>query len=425
MTMQEDNRDSGFLYVASKSGGLKVYSIADTQNIKLVKQIKGADIDNLSVMNVHQNGNYLYLSLGDYFTTDEPPGLAIVDVTDPQKPTVTDFWTYGIKTEGTGMIVTNGDYAYMAAMAHGLIILNIKDKSDIKFESALVPDLDFPQKNADLTKINSRGLVYENGLIYMAYDAGGVRIIDVTDPKKPVERGKYSNPLLNGRPRAYNNVVLHKQKIYVTFDYCGLEVLDVSDTGNIKQHSWWNPWGCPNNNWFTSRGHTNEIAIDTSCEIVFMSTGKSELYVVDISDPLNPDSLTSYGATDNNLGTWGVSRYKDRVYMSYICTLGIPFPGTWSGVKSLRYKSCSSTGSSKKANKAVLRIYPNPAKNQIRLKSKTDWDVLDINTLTGKTVLHLENPGSVIELTGLVPGSYILQVKNSEKLLTTRLLIQP
>jgi hypothetical protein len=33
----------------------------------------------------------------------------------------------------------------------------------------------------------------------------------------------------------------------------------------------------------------------------------------------------------NGIGTWGVSLHDDRVYLSYICTLGIPFPSNWTG----------------------------------------------------------------------------------------------
>lgn len=411
MTMQEDNLGRGYLYIASKEGGLKIYNIKDLENPKFVTTIKDAES---SVMNVHQNGNFLYLSMGDYFNTKQAPGLTIIDVSDPEKPKLTDEWKFGTKTEGTGMIVTNGDYAYMAAMAHGLIVLNISDKSNISFESQLVPDVNFPKANPDLTKINARGLVYENGLIYLAYDAGGVRIIDVTDPKKPKERGMYSNPQLNGKPRAYNNVVLDKNYVYVTFDYCGMEVLDVSDTASIKLESWWNPWGCPNNNWFTSTGHTNEIAIDTACDIVFMSTGKSEMYVVDISDPSKPDSLTMYGATDNKLGTWGVSRYKNHIYMSYICTLGIPFQSTWSGVKILSYKAaCSGTNSIGQIVPGNS-VYPVPLQNWLYVSEHDLGNNFEIFDSQGKVVMSGKYNSTSLNVSTLKAGVYYLSTQKGK-----------
>jgi hypothetical protein len=35
--------------------------------------------------------------------------------------------------------------------------------------------------------------------------------------------------------------------------------------------------------------------------------------------------------------TWGLALHGDRVYLSYIRTLGIPFRADWSGVKVIRY----------------------------------------------------------------------------------------
>jgi hypothetical protein len=418
VTMQEDILNRGFLYVAAKEGGLKIYNIKNPKKPIFVDQVKDSES---GVMNIHQNGYFLYLSMGDYFNTKQAPGLTIVDVSDPEKPVVRDEWKYGTKTEGAGMIVTNGDYAYMAAMAHGLITLNIKDKNNISLESALVPDSNFPKANPDLTKINARGLVYNNGLIYLAYDAGGVRIIDVKDPKKPMERGKYSNPQLNGRPRAYNNVVYKENQVYVTFDYCGMEVLDVSDTASISLTSWWNPWGCPNNNWFTSTGHTNEIAIDTACDIVFMSTGKSEMYVVDISDPKNPDSIATYGAIDNKLGTWGVSRFKNRVYMSYICTLGIPFQGTWSGVKILSYESeCTKTNDLGAIKQSKLTIAPNPVEEFIRIPAEWLGSTYSLMDATGRLLLKDKVRGQVLNMKHLSSGIYYLTLQNGESISTQK-----
>lgn len=143
---------------------------------------------------------------------------------------------------------------------------------------------------------------------------------------------------MNGKPRAYNNIVLDGSYVYAAVDYCGMEVLNVSDTSNIKLSSWWNPWTCQTNplNWFSSNGHANEIAFDAAKKLIFISSGKSDMQVVDVSNPLNPVFKYEYGGVNNNIGTWGVSIYNNQVYLTYICSL-IPFSSSWTGVKILQY----------------------------------------------------------------------------------------
>lgn len=71
-------------------------------------------------------------------------------------------------------------------------------------------------------------------------------------------------------------------------DYCGMEILDISDSNTITRVSWCNPWNCA--------------------------------------------VISSYGSRSNNLGTWGLDMKGDKIYVTYITTV-IPFSGTWSGIK--------------------------------------------------------------------------------------------
>ncbi len=172
------------------------------------------------------------------------------------------------------------------------------------------------------------------------HDAGGVRVIDVADPAKPAEPGRYSNPAMNGRPRAYNNIVLNGSLAYAAVDYVGLEILDISKPRDIKLVGWWNPWNpkLEGLRWFNSPGYANEIAYDAKSKTVLMSAGRSDLVAVNVSDPAHPRQVGSIGDVDDTQATWGVSLHGDRDYLSYIRTLGIPFRADWPGVKVFRYR---------------------------------------------------------------------------------------
>ena len=346
MTMRADAAGRPFLYVAAKDAGLRIYDVAGPP--RLVKTIPVADLGSLDVMNLSQAGDRLFLALGDHFSpTAESPGLAVVDVSEPTIAAVLDIWFDAAARGGAGVVESEPGYAYLGAMGNGLIVFAVSPAGALSPLSRFVPARNFPDRNFDPRKINARGMAVRNGLVYLAYDAGGLRIVDVRNKTRPVEVGRWSNPALNGKPRAYNNVVVDGTRAYVTVDYCGLEVLNVKKPAAIKLLSWWNPWRCPGGlfGWFTSDGHTNEIAFDRECKLLFLSAGKSDVEILSVADPKRPQSRGRYPGTDNGLGTWGVSRAGNEVYLSYICTLGIPFASNWSGVKAFAYdRSCAGSG---------------------------------------------------------------------------------
>lgn len=369
MTMQHDRQGHPFLYVAGKEGGLKIYNIADPDDPFLAVTLPVSAWDGLDLMNLSQQGNYLYLALGNHFSQDQHTGMAIVDITDPASPEVTDYYVFSDLFGGAGIVLAEGDYAYLGAMMHGLAIFDISDKTEISLVSLFQPDIFFPDPNPDPAKFNARGLAIREGKAYLCYDAGGLRIIDVQDPAQPEEIGRYSNPVLNGKPRAYNNIALDGDLAYIAVDFCGLEILNIANPAQITEVSWWNPWNCDDNPlfWFSSPGHANEIHLNRDCHWVFLSTGKSDMYVVDVSDPTAPDSCNIYGGVDNGVGTWGISSYADKIFLSYICA-GFPFVSIWTGVRVLTYNNPCLQGAGAVAGPA-WKIYPNPAGESLHISA--------------------------------------------------------
>ena len=338
MTMLHDKQDKPYLYVAGKEGGLKIYDVTNLTSPQLVKTIPITSLNNLHVMNLSQDGNYLYLALGNHFTNSQNPGMAIIDVSNPPSASVTAAWKFSKSDGGGGIVMASGNYVYLGAMKHGLIILDILNKSSISQVSQFVPDLKFPDKKPDEKKINARGMAITGDIVFLCYDAGGIRAINVSNKQAPYEEGRFSNPELNNKPRAYNNVVIDGNYAYCTVDYCGLEVLNVSNPKNISLVSWWNPYNCQKSGWgwFSSPGHLNEIDYNKECKLLFISSGKSDLHVINVSNPAAPDSCGYYGGVNNDMGTWGVSIYQNQIYLSYVCAF-IPFASNWTGVKILTY----------------------------------------------------------------------------------------
>ena len=307
---------------------------------RLARAIPIFDLGSMHVMSLTQFDKRIYLALGNHWGKHESSGLAVIDASNPEKASVAGVWKDTEANGGGGAVLVNGNTAYLAAMGNGLIVLDVGNPAAIRVVSRLQPELTFPDARPDRNKINARGLALQKNFLFLCYDAGGVRVIDVADPQKPAEIGRYSNPAMNGRPRAYNNIVLNGSLAYVTADYVGLEILDISKPREIKLVSWWNPWNpkLEGLRWFSSPGHANEIAYDAKSKTVLMSAGRSDLVAVNVSDPAHPRQVGSIGEVEDTQATWGLSLHGDLVYLSYIRALGIPFRADWPGVKVYRYR---------------------------------------------------------------------------------------
>ncbi|MFM7024299.1 MAG: T9SS type A sorting domain-containing protein [Flavobacteriales bacterium] len=424
MTIEPDQQGRDYMYVAGKTQGLIIYDISGTPS--KIKTITKNELDTLDVMSVSQSGNYLYLSLGNSFSSGEYPGMAIVDISTPSAAVVTDIWKKysGAKTGG-GLVKVEGNYAYFGAMGDGLIIFDVTDKNNIVYKSTIVPDINYPDANPDKAKYNARGMEVRNDTIYLCYDASGLRIIDATNKLNPVQIGQYSNPALNGKPRAYNNIVLDDSLAYIAVDYAGMEILSIRQPSNIKMVGWWNQWGTAN--WFSSRGHANEIQYDKASKLIFMSTGKSDLNVVSVVNPSLPDSVAIFGGVDNNQGTWGLGKYHDKIYLGYIfIPLCIPFCSSWGGVKRV---SWSSTTGIENPEQPSSLLYPNPSSGEITVElNSSEKGKVEVYDLMGKKVYH-ENfaEGSTqvnLSLEHLNSGTYVVVIRTKESVVYNKLVLE-
>lgn len=426
MSMMHDQLDRPYLYVANKEAGLKIYNISNLSAPSLVNTIPITSFNSLEVINLTQDGNYVYLSIGNIFNSSgQHAGIAIIDVTNPIAAFVTDFWELQSSQTGAGIVKVEGNYAYLGAMRNGLVILDITNKNNIQFVSQFVPDIHFPPiANPDSAKINARGMEVKNSIVYLCYDAGGFRIINCTNKFAPFETGHYCNPIMYtpfDLPRAYNNVIIDDTLAYIAVDYCGMEVLNISDTSNITLLGWWNPYNCPSNNWFNSPIHANEIHYNSLCKQIFLSTGKSDLLVIDVSNPALPDSCNFYGGVSNSIGTWGVGLYQNEIYLSYICAL-IPFSSNWTGIKILTYTPCIA-GIDEENEKEKISIYPNPTNRKLSITFPTKDNgqfELKILNIFGQQVLKQQISNNIktttLDMSQFAEGIYFVHITTNKKI---------
>jgi len=327
-----DELGRNYLYVSEKAGGVTVYEKTTGNKIT---NISISEFGGHHAMHLSQQGNYLYIALGSFFGGNSKAGMAVIDVTDPTLPSVTDFWESTSVIKGSAIAIADGNHVYLGAMNQGIYVFDVTNKANIIETDHYIPDPDFPIENPNsIQEPNARGMDIKGTELFVCYDAGGIRVIDVTDKSNIFEKSRYINDSFN-KQKAYNNIIINGNYAYTAVDYCGMEVLDISDSSNIVRTSWCNPWNCETsqNTWFNSGGHTNQLELDTINNRMLLSSGGSEITILDVSDPNNCTYVTSYGNRDNNKAVWGLDFENDKVYATYITTQGIPFTGDWSGIK--------------------------------------------------------------------------------------------
>ena len=340
--MVYDELNRPYLFLAAKGAGLLVLNdngdLAPTQ----VAQIPIDDLFSLDVMNIVQRGNYLYLALGDFFGPDvSKSGFAIINISNPTSPIIEDIWESDEVQDGAAIVIVEGDYAYLGAMKFGIYIFDISQPDTIIEKSNYVPNVNFPIENPVGVEVpNARGMDIVGDLLYLCYDAGGIRIIDVSNKEMPDEIENFMN-LENQQftPKAYNNLILNGNYAYVAVDYCGFEIWDISTMGQEELIGWWNPWDCDqfSNVWWNSPGHANQMVYDAENNLLFVNTGRSDLSILDVSIPENPTLKQSHGIFDDTQATWGMTMKNNDIYLLYI-TAGVPLYSDWSGLKKLNWE---------------------------------------------------------------------------------------
>lgn len=412
LTPVADKLDRPFVYVASNELGLRVYGTSP--GLSLITTVDTNAIF-MRPSTLTQRDTLLYLGLGSIFPgATDPAGMVIVNVADPTNPIVMDEWIH-TEGNGTGIVQIQGDYAYVGAMSEGLIILNIADPNNISFVSQFIPDITFPSINNDSLKVNARGMTIVDSLVYLCYDAGGVRIINCADVNAPVQIGEFSNPITLplgvNLARAYNNIVIEDTIAYIAADYCGLEVWSVADPSNVLLLNHWNPVGCPGGAWLNAPIHTNELIAQFDCDLLFISTGRSEMMVMDISDPHLPVAIDSFGTVTDNFATWAIDVTDENIYLTYLFTpLSIPFVAVSPGVRQLSYNKCA-VDIDEAHGDMRIEFYPNPVSDILTIGNIAGVFDYVLYSLSGtKLIRGFGEDSAEINTTGLPDGMYLLKV---------------
>lgn len=335
-TAQFDRQGRPYIFTASQELGLVVFDIANPQNPIAVDTLPVQAFNNLKPTNLCQQGSNLYVSLGGFEGIfKQKAGLAILNASDPKNLIISAIWDSVAFNKGSTAVQVEDGFAYLGAMEKGLIILKVSNPAHIHFVSNIVPDLNWPAPPGIFNVPHVRGLALRDSRVYVCYDAGGLRVIDVSDKKNPVETARYLMPgLLAKAQPAYNNVALAGNYAFVTLDYCGLEVIDLQDPAQPKPVEWLNPWNCTPTSWDGNPGHTNQLITARHDSLLFVSGADTEILVYDISSPAQPKALGQFGLLQDSIVSWGIDVSGNQIVTACVDNpFGIPYDSDYGGIR--------------------------------------------------------------------------------------------
>lgn len=158
---------------------------------------------------VRGEGSDVYV-LGQYaYITDYNYGLAILDISNPQKPKLVGKFEMDWGSEGVSVV---SHYAYVAASdKKGLVIIDVAKPQEPK----LVKIIDIPGTPHTVKIADSYAYV-------VALDEG-IYIFDIADPENPQKIGSFDTPGLT------KDIEVIGKYAYVADDAAGIEIFDISN----------------------------------------------------------------------------------------------------------------------------------------------------------------------------------------------------
>lgn len=419
-----------YVYLACSDSGLFVWDITVPTAPVVIKRMPTSLFGDLSVTSLEQEGSLLYLALGAL--DSGTPGLAVLDVSDAADPIPLDHYAHTPFSHGAAIVKVRDGFAYVGAMADGLMVVDANDPQDLQFHSTYLPDPSWP--GIATYAPNARGMAIVDTLLYLAFDAGGLRVLSIADPSAPYQIAQYLNPQhpLLTNP-AYNNVVVKDDRLFVAIDYCGLEVLDITDPAVPQQVDWLNPWSCFGLNWFGSDGHANEVVLARNDSLLLMSAGDSEVLVYDVTDSDAPALRGGHIVPNDTAAAWGVDAFGDLIVAGYINNHGLPFQPFDSKFGGAVLFSMQVDFTTSVANatleQAPFVIWPQPADDILNvrwagaLETPTTVELIDMHSRTVNMSARQSGDGWSFDMASLPNGIYVMRLGSSSVIRTFPVIV--
>jgi uncharacterized repeat protein (TIGR01451 family) len=250
-----------YAYIAAGWDGLQVVDLSDAAQPRVVSEFDTPG---------HAWAIALWNGLA--YIADENYGLRVLDVHDPLQPFEIGFYDVPGPYEFFQGVALDGSYAFIAdgqGPGTGLRIVDIAEPASLT-EVAFLP-LTAPGDGA--TSPRTEDVAVRDGYAYLAAGTAGLRVVDITDPRRPVEIGYCDTP---GRS---DNLAVVGRFVYLADG--DLRILDVFDPAAVAEVGFYDVPGS---------AQAPSVAVQGSWAVV---TGQG-LAVLDVSNPSLPIEVAAH-----------------------------------------------------------------------------------------------------------------------------------
>ena len=156
-----DDNEQPYVYTAANELGLIIFNVENLEDPVPVDTFPRSLFQNLVVTNFTQVGDYLYLPLGGFQGVSFPPGMAIIDVSNPAAAQLRSMWISDVYGNGAAIVVGDENFAYIGAMEDGVLIMDVSDKDNISYINTVELDLNWPEEPGLFSVPHARGMTLE------------------------------------------------------------------------------------------------------------------------------------------------------------------------------------------------------------------------------------------------------------------------
>ncbi|MCB0530731.1 MAG: T9SS type A sorting domain-containing protein [Lewinellaceae bacterium] len=422
-TAHFDKLHRPYIYTANKEYGVIIFDFSDLQNPTPVRTFTTQQFQSLKPTDLVQQGNYLYVALGAFGgLSPQPAGVAIIDISNPANAAIVGQWSDAAFDKGCAAIRVGGDFAYLGAFERGVIIVDVSKPAMPAYRSHVELDLNWPVMPGLFNVPHARGFALRGNELWTCFDAGGLRLVDISDKNAPFESAKYINTdLTDAAAPAYNTATIVGNYLYAAVDYCGIDVVDISALTLPENAGWANPWNCTPANWDGRPGHTNQVTTACHDSLLFASGADSEIVAFSITDPAQPKLIGQFGALRDSVATWGVDANDSLVVLAQVWNpLNTPYLAKHGGIRLLRWSCPAGTSSVQNPEPAIVSIAPNPVSDRLQIRfnsSEKGTAECLLRDMQGRLVRRfpidlsaVSEPVFQLDMAGLPRGVYLLSL---------------
>ena len=269
-------------------------------------------------------------------------GFSVIDVRDPRNPKPVHYepaapntWNIHLQTAGDLMLVINAKNMFAAE----------EFQNEAEYYSGQIgkkvgtADAEQPRERnwkAGMTVYNIANPAEPKEIAFMPVDGGGIHrlwytggdwayasvlldgftdyifmTIDISDPTKPKEAGRYWLPGMNAaagempddasRRGGLHHAIIHGDRAYGAWRDAGLVIMDISDRTNptlITHKNWSPPYGGGTHNALPLPDRDLLIVADEAV-LDHAADGIKYIWVFDIREPKNPVSIATFPTPDD------------------------------------------------------------------------------------------------------------------------------